>query len=163
MGGVNGQGVNAHFDQRGGALEEVARRADRSGDAQPALVVLAGVGVLQLFLDVLDRDEALELIGVVDDEELFDPVLVQDVLGFFERRADRDRDELFLGHDVADGQVRLVDEAQVAVGKDADKLFVFRHGDAGNFIAAHHVERVRERLLGRDGDGDRRSCRIPSA
>ena len=86
------------------------------------LLVLAGIGVLQLLLDVLDGDQALQLVVVVDDQQLFDAVLVQDELGLFERGADGDGDEVFLGHHVADGNVGARLEAQVAVGEDADEL-----------------------------------------
>jgi hypothetical protein len=124
VGGVDGEGVDAVFDELGGAFEEVAGGADGSGDAEAALLILAGVGVLQLLLDVFDGDEALELVGVVDDEELFDAVLVEDVLGLLERGADGDGDEVGLGHHVADGDVGAGDEAEVAVGEDADELAV---------------------------------------
>ncbi len=98
MGGVDGESVDAHLDQGCSALQEVAGGADGSGDAQATLIVLRGVRILQLLLDVLDGDQALELVVVIDDQELFDAVLVQDVLGLFERGADRDGDEVGLGH-----------------------------------------------------------------
>ena len=85
------------------------------------LLVLDGVGVLQLLLDVLDGDEAFELVVVVDDEELFDAVLVEDLFGLLERGADGDGDEVLLGHHVVDGNVGAGDEAEVAVGEDADQ------------------------------------------
>ena len=111
-------------DELGGALEEVSGGADGSGYAQAALLVLAGVGVLELLLDVLDGDEAFELVVVVDDEELFDAVLVEDLFGLLERGADGDGDEVVLGHHVVDGDVGAGDEAEVAVGEDADELLV---------------------------------------
>ena len=122
MGGVDGERVDAGVDQLGGAFEKVAGRADGSGDAETALRVLAGVRILQLLLDVLDGDEALELVVVVDDEELFDAVLVEDLFGLLERGADGDGDEVLLGHHVVDGNVGARDEAEVAVGEDADEL-----------------------------------------
>ena len=81
MRGVDGERVDAHFDQLGGALQEVAGGADGAGHAQAALVVLAGVGILQLLLDVFDGDQAFELVVVVDDQQLFDAVLVEDLFG----------------------------------------------------------------------------------
>ncbi len=122
-------------------------------DAQAALFVFAGVGVFQFLLDVLDGDEAFELVVVVDDEELFDTMLVEDLLGLLERSADGDGDEVGLGHHVVDGDVGAGDEAEVAVGEDADELAFAGDGDAGDFEAAHELEGVGDGLLGRDGDG----------
>ena len=103
--GVDGESVDAVLHEFGGAFEEVSGSTDGCAYAEAALLVLGGVGVLQLLLDVFYGDEAFELVVVVDDEELFDAVLVQDLLGFFERGADGDGDEVFLGHHVADGDI----------------------------------------------------------
>ena len=121
MGGVDGESVDAHGDEFGGTLEEVAGCADGSGDAQAAFLVLGGVGVLQFLLDVFYGDEAFELVVVVDDEELFDAMLVEDVLGLLEGGANRDGDEVLLGHHVVDGNVGAGDEAEIAVGENADE------------------------------------------
>ncbi len=53
----------------------------RGGDAQPSLLVLGGVRMGDLFLDVLDRDQADAAVMLVDDEELLDAELVQQALG----------------------------------------------------------------------------------
>ena len=54
----------------------------RGGDAQAALLVLGGVAdSCDRLLDVLDRDQADAAVVVVDDQQLLDPVLVQQALG----------------------------------------------------------------------------------
>ncbi len=110
------------------------------------------MGVFELLLDVLDGDEAFEFIGIVDDEELFDAVVVQDLFGVLEGGADGDGDEVFLGHDIADGNIGAADEAEIAVGENADELAAFGDGDAGDLVAAHNVEGVGDRAVGLDGD-----------
>ena len=54
--------VGARADQFCCALEKIPGCSDGSADAQPALFVFAGVGILELLLDVLDGDQALELV-----------------------------------------------------------------------------------------------------
>ena len=153
VGGVDGEDVDALADQLGGALEVVAGGADGGADAQAALLILGGVGVLQFLLDVLDGDEALEFVVFVDDEEFFDAVLVEDFLGLLERGADGDGDEVFFGHHFGDGDVGAGFEAEVAVGEDADQLAIAGDGDAGDLVAAHDFEGVGDELLGGHGDG----------
>ncbi len=153
VGRVDGEGVDAHVDEAGGALEEVAGGPDGSGDAETALLVFGGVGVFEFFLDVLDGDEAFELEVVIDDEEFFDAVLVQDVLGLFKGGADGHGDEVFLGHDGVDGEVGAGDEAEVAVGENADQLAVLGDGDAGDLVAAHDLKGGGDGFFGGDGDG----------
>ncbi len=153
MAGVDGEDVDAVADQLGGALEVVAGGADGGADAEAALLILGGVGVLQLLLDVLDGDEAFEDVVVVDDEELFDAMVVEDFFSLLEGGADGDGDEVFFGHHLADGDVGAGVEAEVAVGEDADELAVAGDGDAGDFVAAHDLEGVGDGLLGGHGDG----------
>ena len=91
VGGVDDEQVDAGGDQRLGPLERVGADADRGGDPQATALVLGGGGVLGLLLDVLDRDEAAQRAGVVDDRQLLDAVLPEDVLGLLERGAERAR------------------------------------------------------------------------
>ena len=154
MGGVDGEGVDAHVRSSSAARSRKSPVAPMApATRRRPLLILAGVGIFQLLLDVLDGDEALELVVVVDDQELFDAVLVEDLLGLLQGGADGDGDEVLLGHHVVDGDVGAGDEAEVAVGEDADQLPVAGDGDAGDLEAAHEFERVGDGLLGRDGDG----------
>ncbi len=92
----------------------------------------------------------LRLIVLVDDEQLFDAVLLQDALGFFERGADGDGDEIVLRHDVADRLIEVALEAQIAVGEDADEALAARHRQAGDPVLVHDVERLADGELGRN-------------
>ena len=148
---VDGQHIHARPHQLRRPLQKIARRPDGSAHAQPALLVLAGVGIFQLLLDVLDRDQALQVVLIVDHQQLFHAVLVQDQLGLFERGAHRHGDQVFLGHHVADGNVGAGFKAQVAVGQNAHQPLALRHRHAGDLVAPHHFERVADHLVRADG------------
>ena len=135
------------------ALQEIAGRADGRADTQTSLLVLGGVRVLEFLLDVLNGDQALEVVLVVDHQQFFHAVLVQDLLGLFERGADGDGDQVFLGHHLGDGNVGAGLEAQIAVGEDADQFAVLGDGDAGDAVAAHEFQGVGDLLVGSTGDG----------
>ena len=105
VGGIDHEHVHLGFGPAPGTLQVIAGRADGGADAQAAVLVFGGVGIFELFLNVLDGDQALEIEIVVHDEQFFDAMLVQDLLGFFERRADGDGDQIVLRHHVADGQI----------------------------------------------------------
>src|SRR4029450_11703032 len=79
--GVDDDDVDVGVDQELGAQEALLAHGGRRGGAQAALLVLAGAGELVGLLDVLDRDQADAAIGVVDDQQLLDTVLVQEPLG----------------------------------------------------------------------------------
>ena len=119
---VDGQQVSfgSHHFLR--ALQKIAGRANRRAHAQTALRVLRGVRILQPLLDVLDRDQALEVVVIVHHQQLLDAMLVQDRLRIGQRRAHRNRDQVLLGHHFADGNVGAGLEAQIAIGEDADQL-----------------------------------------
>ncbi len=93
-------------------------------DAQALAIVLARVRIVARFLNVLDGDQAAQAERVVDNENLLDAELVQQRQHFLFGGAFRDRNQAVLArHDVLDRIVRLLFEAQVAVGHDADQLF----------------------------------------
>ncbi len=119
--GVDDEHVDVRRDERFGALHRVPADADRRADAQPAEAVLARVGVLDHLLDVFDRDQALEHEAVVDDQQLFDLVAVEELARLLERRADRHGEQRIARHDVGDRPIEVGLEAQVAVGQDADE------------------------------------------
>ena len=142
------------------SVRSIALVADRGGggDAQPALLVLAGVGIGDRLLDVLDGDQADAAVLVVDDQQLLDAVLVQEALGLVLADALAHRDQPVLGHQLGDRLARIGGEAHVAVGEDADELAglavaaALDHRDAGDAVRLHQLERVGERRAGLDGE-----------
>src|SRR6267378_385774 len=102
MRGVDGDDVGfvlGHFD---GALEEITGGADSRADAQPTLFIFCGARIFEFYLDVFYGDKAFEVEVLIDDQQLFDAMLLQQTLGFIEGRADRNGDEVILGHHRAD-------------------------------------------------------------
>ena len=156
--GVDHDQIDAGVDQLLGAL--IALVADRGGggDAQAALLVLAGVRVGDRLLHVLDGDQADAAVLVVDDHKLLDAVLVQQALGLVLTDALADGDQLVLGHQLRDPLARVGGEAHVAIGEDADELAglavaaAVHHRDAGDAVRLHQLERVRQRGAGLDGE-----------
>src|SRR5205814_1395998 len=87
---------------------------------QPAAVVLAGLGELHPFDDVLTGNQAAELPLPVDDWELFDFMLSEDLPGGVYVGAYRRRYQAFAWcHYVFDLRVILVLEEQVSRRKDS--------------------------------------------
>jgi hypothetical protein len=97
------------------------------------LFVLAGVRVGHRLLDVLHRDQPDAAILVVDDEQLFDPVLMEQALGVVLSDPLAHGDEPLLRHQLRNLLARVGGESHVAVGEDADEF-------AGAAVAAalHH-------------------------
>ncbi len=142
MRGVDGQQVHLHANKFLGALKKIASSAYRCAGAQAALFIFGGVRVLDFLLNVLHRDEALQVVLVVHHQQLFDTVLMEDLLSLLQCGAHGDGDEIVLGHHVGDGQVISSFKAQITVGEDAHQLVILHHGDAGNAVTAHHFQGV---------------------
>jgi hypothetical protein len=151
--GIDHDHVRARVAQRRDPLHRVGARANRRTDAQRPPLVLAGARELGRLLEILDGDHALEGEVLVDDQHLFDAMLVQQ------------REHLFLGRVLAHGHqplarchdgghrgVELGLEAQVAVGHDSDRLAVAHHRHAGDVLRAREVQHVADRELGPDRD-----------
>ncbi len=154
--GVDHERVDVRGDERLGALHRVLGGAHRGRDAKAAEFVLARGRVLDRLLNVLDRDEALEPVVLVDDEQLLDLVTVQDLAGVLERGADGDGHQVGPGHHVCDGAVQFALEPQVTVREDADQpsflgpVLGDRH--AGDPVAPHQFVRIGELVVRRERD-----------
>src|SRR5262247_3582546 len=139
---VDGKDVYAGFDQFRRALQEIASRADGRGAAQTAQAVFRRVRIFDRLLNVFDRDQALEVVVLVDDQQLLHAVFLQDAFGLAQRGADRNGDQVLPGHHFRDRQIEPRLEAQVAVGQDADEPPLFgddRH--ARNLVSFHNCQR----------------------
>ena len=89
--GIDHDQIDARLDQPLGAVEALVADRGRGGDAQAALLVLAGVRIGDRLLDVLHRDQADAAVLVVDHQQLLDAVLVQQALGLVLARRPRAR------------------------------------------------------------------------
>ena len=153
VGGVHHQQIHLGLHQLRRAFQVIARGPQGGAHAQAPLLVLAGIGVVNLLLNILYGNKSTKIIGFIDDEKFFHAVLVQHPLGFFQGRSHGDRNQVFLGHHLFHGQVEAVLEAQVAVGQDAHQLALLGDGHAGNLVLLHDFERIGDPVLGADGDG----------
>ena len=151
--GIHHQHVHFSRHQLLGALQEVGARAHGRAHAQSPLLILRRVRIFQLLLNVLDRDQALEGVLVVHHQQFLHAVMVQNLLGLFERGAHRNRDQILLGHHVGDRQIVAGFESQIAIGQDSDQPPVLGHRHAGDAIALHQRQRVGNLELRLDGDG----------
>ena len=159
MRGIDHHQVDAGRDQRLGAGKALVADGGGGGDAQTALLVLAGVRIGDRLFDVLDGDQADAAILVVDHQQLLDAVLMQQPLGLLLADALAHRDQLVLGHQLGDALARILGEAHVAVGQDADQLAghavagALDHRNAGNAVVPSSVRAHRRSVaVGLDGE-----------
>jgi hypothetical protein len=95
---VDDDDVDTSGDEPFGAFEAVGAGGCGSGGAEAALIIDAGVRVFVGFLDVGDGDEADAAVLVIDDEQLFNAMLMQQAFGFLAINAVAHGDELFVCH-----------------------------------------------------------------
>ena len=135
------------FDALLGALAD----ADGRADAQLAVLVARRARKVRLLGDVLDRHQAAQLEGVVDDQHALELVLVHQRLAVVDGRAFTHRDQaLARRHDLAHGNVHARLEAQVAVGDDADHRCAVEHREARDAVLLRQRHHLAHRRVGAD-------------
>ena len=155
--GVDDEAVDAGRHQHLGALEPLVADRGGGGDAQAPVDVLGRIRMRRRLLDVLDGDEPDAALRIVDDHQLLDAVQMQEPARLFVVHPLADRHHL-AGHEVRHRLARIVGEAHVAIGENAEELRrlavrpALDHGNAGDRSATHEGERVGERGVGKDGD-----------
>src|SRR5216110_2068957 len=151
---VHDDHVAPRVDERARARQGVGGSAHRGGDAQPAVLILVGVGVPPALEDVLDGDQTLEHTVLIHHRQLLDAVLAEDPLRFVEPRAHRRGHQAVLRHRVADRAVELALELQVAVGDDAHQApGVVHDRNARDAEPLHQAHRLAQRTVRPEGDG----------
>ena len=153
MGGVDHHDVDARIDQRLGALEARLAHPGRGGNAQPAQLVLAGGGVEHGLLGVLERQQAGELALRIGDQQLLDPARPHQADRLLAVGGLAQDGKVLGGHHHPHRRVRLLREAHVAVGDDADNaVLLVDHREAGEAVTFGQRLRVGQRLVGGEGD-----------
>ena len=154
VGRVHHQHVHAGVHQGLDPFIRALAHAHGGADAQCLVLVLAGVGKFLGLMDVLDRDQALELEVVVHHQDLLDAVLVQQGRDLFLAGAFLDGHQLVLfGHDVPDRVVVMGLETQVAAGNDTYQLRAVHHGNPGDVVGAGQVQDLADTGVGTHRDG----------
>ena len=82
VGRINGNDINLGFDECRDTVEDIRRHTDRRAYAQSPVIILARVRKLPPLLDILEGNQATEQAVVVDNRELFNLMLLQNLLGF---------------------------------------------------------------------------------
>ncbi len=148
--GIDHDEVDAGIDQPLGAVETAL--ADRGGgrDTQAPLRILAGERMRHRLFHVLHGDQADAAILIVDDNELFDAVLVQHPLRLVLADALAHGHEILVRHQFGDFLTRIGGKPHVAVGENADQLArravaaAGDDGNAGDAVVLHQRQRVRQ-------------------
>ena len=119
--GVDDEAVDAGRHQHLGALEPLVADRGGGGDAQAPVDVLGGIRMGRRLLDVLDGDEPDAALRIVDDHQLLDAVQMQEPARLVVVHPLADRHHL-AGHELRHRLARIVGEAHVAIGENADEL-----------------------------------------
>src|SRR6266850_4284066 len=152
MRSVDHQTIHARTYQFVRALAEISGGADRCCYSQTAEIVLCCGGILNRLLNVFDGNQTLQTLVDINDQKLFDAMLLQDCLRLIQGRADRNGHQWLFGHHFRYGQVETLFKSQVAVGDDADQMAVFiHHGNAADVITLHDIERIAHGTVLRNG------------
>ena len=117
MSGVDDQDVDVRVDERGRALQRVARDADRGAAAQPAQRIPHALGCLIAFWMSLT---VIRYFGESPAVRSF-PVALWRISRLIQRRADRHGDQSLPRHHFRHRARGVGFEPQIAIGQDADE------------------------------------------
>ena len=141
-----------------------SRASARSSPASPTPVAAAtrnrpcsslqALGWRCGLVDILDRDQAGADTVLVHHQQLLDPVLVQQALGFGPVDRFGHGDQIFAGHQLAHRLLRNVGEAHIPVGDDPGQppVAALDHRNAGYPMTVHQVQHVGKGSVRRDRD-----------
>ena len=141
MRGIDHHAIDTRVDQEFRAPIAFLAGGRGGGDPQAALAVLVGVGVEARLFDILHGEQAHAAIIAIDNEQLLDAMAVEELarLGLRHILA-HGHEVLVAGHQLTDGLVHVLGEANVAMGENAHELAGF--GTAIRAAIGHHRQAV---------------------
>ena len=74
--------IYAGVDQHVATFERIRTHTDRRANAEPPIRIFARVRMIQSLLDIFDRDQTNQLVLCINHGELFNTMLVEQLLGF---------------------------------------------------------------------------------
>ena len=132
------QHIHARLDQQRRPFDFAGRRANRRPNPQASQRVFGSVRVIDLLLNIFDRNQARQFAVSVHHQHFFNAVLVQNVSRLFHRRTNRHRHQLLVGHQLADALGWVAFKTQVAIGQNTDQIARFgRDWHTRNMIFTH--------------------------
>ena len=138
MCGIDNNQIAFSINQRLGIRQALFAYGSRRCNAQPTGTVLCGIRIENGFLDILNGDQANTMIGIIDDQQLLDPSLVQQTPRFFLRDRRRYRRQIFVRHQFGHRLRRVFCKTNVTVGQYAGKLAArLNHRNTGNRVRQH--------------------------
>ena len=151
MSGVHSDNIHSEFEHLRNPLGIVSY-ADRAAHAQPSEFVLARIGIFDLLLDILDRDQTAQGISLVNDQQFLYLILLQYLLRVVKGRADGSSNEAVLGHYLRHREIHPGLKPEIAVRQDAHEFFSRRDRDTGNPVLLHEFQCLGDLRLGSDRD-----------
>lgn len=151
--GIDHDEVDTGIHEGFGSFVRLAKGADSGSATEATFVVFGGVGVSLYFLNIFDGDEALEESAFIDDREFFDPMRCQEGLCLVESGSRAGGDQVYGGHPLGDGAIKICLESNISVCEDADKFAVVI-GDwhPANMKMLHQVNGLLEHFVGGELD-----------
>ena len=147
MGGIQNDNVHTGLHQCLYTLQHIGGDTHCCAAEQTSLAVLGRLGIFDLFLDILDGDESLQIEVVIYDGQLLLAGFGKDLLGLFQGDALFCGDQALGGHAFLDLLGKIGLELQVTIGDDTHQLAALGDRHAGNAELGHQVVGVRQCML----------------
>ena len=155
--GVHHNDIHSSVDQSGGTVLIVGASTNGGRAEQAALGVSHGVGVLAVLEQVSARHESDDVALLVHHGQLSDLALAEDLHSLSRVHGVSDGLDVLGGHDLADLGVHVLDEIEVTVGDDAQKLLtqlsVGGDGESAEAVLVLNLEAVSNGVLGGQDSG----------
>ena len=137
MCGIQNNNVNLGFCQSCHTIQNIGSNTNTCTAEQTSLCILCCKRIFDRLLNILDRDQALQIEVLINDRQLLFSCLCQNLLCFFQCDTFGSRNQTFTGHGFFNLLGKICLEFQVAVGNDADQLFALCDRDTGNTEFCH--------------------------
>ena len=140
---VDHQYVDAGLDELTCPVQAVLTHTDGRSTYQSTVFVLGCVGEALLLLNIFNGQQPMQNAMVIDDQKLFNAVLLKSRLRFIKRGSNRCGHQV-AGHDVVHLLIQILLESKVPVGDDTHQFSFHGDGQAADMLFMHDVERFVE-------------------
>src|SRR5713226_9386281 len=105
VGGIHCNHIRSSFDEGLHSCLAVRSHAYRRAHSQTTLLIFTGEWILTLLLDILDGNETSQTEVIIHQQELLDPMALENFFRLFRIYARSRRDQSVFGHHLGDRPV----------------------------------------------------------
>ena len=134
---INDNGIHVHTGQRTCPFHSIPRHANSRTHSKPAILIFTRFRIIFIFLYILHGDQPGQITILINHQQFFNAMLLENIFRFFKRCPHRNRHQVFRCHSFRDLEQVVGFKPDIPVGNNAHKTIILYHRQSADLEFGH--------------------------